>query len=133
MKITCNQFEASTRVNQIGKYLYKNIDGAYKFKKSANTYDIWMTVYYQIPILPDKPSDKITYSDLHEMDMNISLTTYQNKIRVNIIELSPEELTLLHFTVPEKKLANLQEVRKLVLDKIETALNRYYAGYEFIF
>lgn len=120
-------------VNIVGKYLYNTVDSAYKIKNTTNTCDVYMKVYYQIPQLSTRPGRTKTYSDIYEMGINISLTTYQNKLRMNLIVMDPEEETL-NFTVwaPEK-LINLEEAKKKILTKVEKTLTKYFAEYEFIF
>lgn len=124
---------ASKLVNQLGKYLYKHIDGAYEYEKSPNTFDIYMTVYYQVPQLSDKPGRGITYSDIYEMDLNLNLTTYSNKIRMNIIEISPEEQTVGFDVIPPEKLEDLPAAQNLILSRVEKRLRKYFDGYEFLF
>ena len=124
---------ASKAVNKVGKYLYKHIDGAYSYKVSVNTNDIYMVIYYQVPMMSMRPGQKSQLSDLQEMHININVTTYQNKIRINMIEMSPDEVTLGFDVYPPEMLYNLYEYRDKILDRIRMRLEKLYEGYEFIF
>ena len=124
---------ANLQVNRLGKYLYRHIDSAYKFKTSSNTCDVYMTVYYQVPYLPDRPGGKKTYSDVMEMKLDISITTYQNKIRVNILEISPEETTIGFDLYHPDLVQDLPSLTEVVLDKIEKRVSNRYKDYEFMF
>lgn len=120
-------------INQIGKYLYEHLDGAYDYKKSANTFDIFLDVYYQIPQLSIDPSSPTTYSDIQSMKFNINLTTYQNKVRMNLIEIDPNDRPLLYKLYDTNKLKSVKSIYEKALEDIQKTLNKYYEGYEFIF
>lgn len=138
MKILCksnnqNKIPTNLQVNKVGKYLYKNIDGAFKYKTSSNTCDVYFTLLYQLPYwdrIPGKGSD---YNDVHEMTINISMTTYQNKIRVNIIEITPDERTLGSFVLKPEQLEDLSLTKKLILDKIRNRVEKVYEDYDFLY
>lgn len=123
------KYQGGQAVNIIGKYLYKHIDGAYNMKKSANSIDLYFIVLYQ------KKEDLRTFSDndMHEMKLNISITTYDDKLRMNIIELSPEERTLGFNTFALNKFDDLSSGYDLVMRTLEKRLNKYYEDYDFIF
>lgn len=124
----------SQLVNQVGQYLYKNIDGAYKAVRSPNTYEVYMMVLYQVPVLERIPGkQKEGYNDMHEMHLNINLTTYQNKLRVNIIEMSPEEVTLGHFVIPPEKIINMKQIRDVIYEKVVQFVCKRYKDYDFLF
>lgn len=126
--------EVSQLVNKVGQYLYKNIDSAYKGVRSTNTYDVYMFVLYQLPYekwIPGK--SKEGYNDTHEMHINISLTTYQSKIRVNVTEISPEEWTFGYILIPPEKLKNLEDARKLIYEKVTQKIKNHYKDYNFLF
>lgn len=129
-----NPRETSQLVNKVGQYLYKNIDSAYKGVRSTNTYDVYFFVLYQIPFerrIPGKRKEG--YNDMHEMHINISLTTYQNKIRTNVTEISPEEWTFGYILVPPEKLKHLEDARTLIYNKVIEKLKKHYKDYDFIF
>ena len=138
MKILCksnnqNKIPTNLQINKVGKYLYKNIDGAFKYKTSSNTCDVYFTLLYQLPYwdrIPGKGSD---YNDVHEMTINISMTTYQNKIRVNIIEVTPYERTLGSFVLKPEQLEDLSITKKLILDRIRNRVEKVYEDYDFLY
>ena len=141
VKILCKTNCSSTtklppvnqQINKIGKYLYKHIDGAFKYSTSSNTCDIYFTLFYQIPYWNRIPGRGKEYNDVHEMTININLTTYQNKIRVNLIELTPDERTLGSFVLKPDQLYDLQLTKQIVLDKVIGRVKAMYDGYDFIF
>lgn len=138
MKILCksnnqNKIPTNLQINKVGKYLYENIDGAFKYKTSSNTCDVYFTLLYQLPYwdrIPGKGSD---YNDVHEMTININMTTYQNKIRVNIIEVTPEERTLGSFVLKPEQLEDLSITKKLILDRIRNRVEKVYEDYDFLY
>lgn len=120
-------------VNIVGRYLYNTIDSAYNIKNTTNTCDVYMTVYYQIPQLAVRPGREKTYSEMYEMNINISLTTYQNKLRMNLIVMDPEEETLDFSVWAPEKLKDLEDAKKRILTRVEKILTKYFAEYEFVF
>lgn len=138
MKILCKsinnqQLSANQKVKQIGKYLYKNIDSAYKYKSGSNEYDVYITIYYQIPYwerIPGKGSD---YNDMHEMNVNINLTTYQNKVRVNVIEMDPNERTLGFDLYKPEQIQDMQIAKDLIFNKVVKRITKAYEEYDFLF
>ena len=123
------KYQGGQAVNIIGKYLFKHIDGAYDFKKGANTYDVYFTILYQLK--EEHRTDKD--NDMHEMNINISITTYSDKLRMNIIELSPREKTIGFNTFALSKFNDLQSGYGLVMNTLKKRLNKEYANYDFIF
>lgn len=133
MKILCGTKPtqvppASQLVNRFGKYLYNHFIGAYKYKKSGNMYDIYCTLLYEL-----QEEYGGTLNDVHEMTININLTSYQNKIRVNTIETAPEERTLGCDVFKPEALMDLEAARlkieKTVRKRIETAYKDYKVLY----
>lgn len=112
------------QVNRVGKYLYKNIDGAFKITFGPNECTIKMRMYYQIP--NDSKS-------LDEMHFNINITTYQNKLRVNVIEDTEMEKTLGHFTITPEQTKNLEVARDIIYDKVCHYIEREYSDYDFVY
>lgn len=122
---------AGQLVNKIGKYIYKHLDGAYKFEKTPNVCDVYITVLYSIPANIAK-----TYNidaELHEMTLNLNITTYQNKIRVNIIEMTPEECTIGFDVFPPEKLQDLNDALDLIYEKVKKRISKRYEDWDFIF
>lgn len=125
--------EATKLVNKVGKYIYNHLDGAFKFKTSSNTFDIYTTVLYQLPWLQRIPGKGKEYNDVHEMTLNISITTYQNKIRVNMIEMTPNQRTFGYDLYKPEELTDLQIAYDEIYDKICRRIKRTYKDYEFLF
>lgn len=123
------KYQGGQAVNIIGKYLFKHIDGAYNFKKGTNTYDVYFTILYQLK--EDYRTDKD--HDMHEMNINISITTYSDKLRMNIIEISPREKTLGFNTFSLSKFDDLQAGYELVMNTLLKRLSKEYQNYDFIF
>lgn len=136
MKIECksNQsLSANQQVNRVGKFLYKHIDGAFNYKKSSNMYDVYMTILYQLPVESQDESKGKEFNDLHEMTLDINITTYMNKVRVNIIEMTPEEKTIGYDLYEPEKLEDLFEASEGIMKKIHRRISREFREYEFLF
>lgn len=121
--------EASKLVSRIGRYIYMHLDGAFKFKSTANTYDIYTTVLYQLPYAVDSLESTV----VHEMTLNISITTYQNKIRVNMIEMTPNQRTFGYDLYKPEELTDLQIAYDKIYSKVCKRIQRTYKDYEFLF
>lgn len=124
---------AGQMVNKIGNYLYKHIDSAFRFQKGANTYDVWFYLYYQIPYLQQIPEKGNEYNSMHEMVINLNITTYQNKIRVNTIECNPEEMTLGYDLYKPEQLVDIDSMRNIILQKVIKHVEKRYQDYDFVF
>lgn len=124
---------ASLLVNKVGKYLNKNIDGAYRFKISPNMFDIYMIVLYQYTYKSSKPGEPDKLSDVMEMHININLTTYQNKLRMNLIEMAPNEKTLGFFVIAPEKIKDLEFAKDWVMSNLKKTLYKLFDGYIFMF
>ncbi len=120
-------------VNRIGRYLYDNLDGAFDIKKSPNTVDVYVTVLYQLPIDKQIIGRGYKYNDVHEKTIDINITTYQNKVRVDIIELDEMERTLGYDLYEPKKLENLADAKKLIFQRAVKRLSKAYEDYLFLF
>lgn len=114
--------------NQVGRYLYNHIDGAFKKVNSSNTCDVYITVLYQLPwrVRPIGEFDKI-----HEMTICISITHYAGKIRMNMIEVSPDEVTLGHVVFDET--TQLDKLSETAFAKVKKFLAKYYSEYDFLY
>lgn len=123
--MTNKQIPLNQQINRIGKYLYKNLDGAFKFESLSNMFDVYITLLYQDTLNND---DKV-----NEMTLDLNLTTYQDKLRINIYEVTPEKRTLGSFTVKSDKLVNLSDLTKFVFQRIVKYINKAYEDYEFIY
>lgn len=123
MIILCNkQMSASQQVMHIGKYLSKQFKGS-KILKSSNMCDVYITLLYQ---------SLYTNDSIHEMVLDINITTYQNKIRVNIIEVSPYERTIGFDLFDTNTLLNITDMCKKVYNKIITRVSKAYQDYDFL-
>ena len=120
---------ANKQVKRIGQYLYKHIDSAYDMKKSPNMVDIYFIILYQ------KKEEFRTSDDreMHEMSININITTYQDKVRINILEVSPQERTIGFDTYKTEKLENLNEAFVMIMNKFQKRMNKAFEEYDFIF
>ncbi len=127
--------QANQLINKIGNYLYRHIDSAYKFEKKANMYEVYFTVFYEIPeeIRRIYKLSEPEYAKVNEMNINLNITTYQNKIRVDTIEVTPEEATLGFDLFPPEKLQDLNSALELVMDKVQRRIQRRFKDFEFIF
>lgn len=124
MKIICNQQQvlpASKQVNRVGKYLYKFFKGI-KYTTSSNMCDVYITLLYAEP----------GSNDVQEIILDINITTYQNKIRVNIIEVTPQERTIGFDLYTSEEIMNLQEASKKIYQKILKRVSKAYEDFDFL-
>lgn len=133
MKILCvkqnqPQMPASQQVNRVGKYLYKHLDGAYDYKKSGNMYDVYCTLLYQL-----KPEFGGEVNDVKEMTIDINITTYQNKLRINTIEMTPKERTLGFDLMKPEELIDLQKAMEIIIWKVGNRIRKAYKDYIILF
>lgn len=133
MKILCAKsnlpvIPASQQVNRVGKYLYKHLDGAYKYTKSGNMYDIYCTLLYEL-----KEECGGTPNDVQEMTININITTYQNKLRINTIEMTPMERTLGFDLMKPEELVDLKKASEIILWKVGNRIRKAYKDYRILF
>lgn len=133
MKILCaankpTQIPASQQVNRVGKYLYKHLDGAYEYHKSGNMYDVYCTLLYEL-----KEEFGGTKNDVKDMTININITTYQNKLRINTIEMTPQERTLGFDLMKPEELIDLQEAMNIIKKKVGNRIRRAYKNYIILF
>ena len=125
---------ANQQVNKIGKYLAHNIAGAFKLTVSPNTCDVYFILLYQVPTpyqIPGKQSEG--YNDVHEMTIDINITTYSNKIRVDTIEVDPKSRTLGFDLFDSKKFHDLKEFRDAIMKKVIKRVAKAYAEYDYLF
>lgn len=130
-----NNLQPAQLVNKLGRYMYKHLDGAFDIKNTPNTCDVYVTILYAIPreIIELYKIYDPKYSEVNEMTINISLTTYQNKIRVNTIEKTPEEKTLGFDLFPPEKLEDLNKALELVYAKVCRRIEKEFEDFEFLF
>lgn len=119
----------SKLVNIIGKSLYNYIESAFEYRKSANMYDVYFTIYYQII----EELRDIDDTEVHEMIVNINVTTYDNYIRVNIYtDENPNQLIAFN----KYDIRRYNSIKKIVEDIYRNTLARidkFFYLYDFIF
>ena len=123
-----NNLPASTQVNRVGKFLYNHLDGAYKYTKSSNMYDVYVTLLYQL-----KPEYGGGVNEVEEMTININITTYQNKVRVNTIEMTPMERTLGYDIMKPEEMIDLQKAMEIIKWKVGNRIRKAYKEYIILF
>ena len=118
------QMPPNQLVNKIGKYLYRHIDGSYKIQFSVNTCDTYMFMYYQA-----------SGEEMNQMNFDISITTYQNKIRINITEITTLEKTIGQLIYKPEVYEKMNEATFLakILDDVIAKIEKEYQEYEFVF
>lgn len=126
---------AAQLVNRIGKYFYKHLDGAFKIEKAANTCDVYVVVVYSLPadIVKKYKITNPEYVDVNELTIDISITTYQNKVRVNLIEVTPNERTIGFDTFPPEQLQDMQYAYELIYSKIKKRIEKRFEDFDFLF
>lgn len=122
------QIPVGLQVNRVGKYLYKHLDGAYKYEKSPNMYDVYVTLLYQL-----KPECGGEVNDVQEMTININITTYQNKIRINTIEMTPMERTLGFDSMKPEEMVDLKTAMEIIKWKVGNRIRKAYKDYLILF
>lgn len=121
------------QVNKVGQFLYQNIDGAYKIVRGSNRCDVYMILLYQLHEKDQKPELGEEYNDVHEMHIDLSITYYDDKLRVNVVHCDKYEKTLGHFTIKPELLADMKAVKTSVLAKVQHYLVKEYQDYNFLF
>lgn len=111
-------------VDKVGKYLKNNIDGAYKIKFSPMECEVTMRMYYQVPGEPDTTD---------EMQFLLNITSYQNKVRVNITEDTAMEKTIGQVILTPEELNNLTLAKRKILSKVTRFIEKEYSEYDFIY
>lgn len=131
MKILCsseNKIPASKQVIRLGNYIYNHLDGAYKQVRSGNTVDVYSIFLYQL-----RPEYGGKVNDVQEMQIDINLTTYQNKVRLNVVEITPMERTLGSSVISEAKLEDLRSAMDYVLQLVAKHITRSYKEYMLLY
>ena len=67
------------------------------------------------------------------MRININVTTYQNKVRINIIEITPKERTIGFDLYTPEKVQDLQKVYPVIMEKIYKRIYKTYEDYYFLY
>lgn len=121
------------QVNRVGKYLYSKFDSRDSIKFKPNMCEVYFTLYYQLPEELQIEDDDTGINDMHEMQMCINITTYANKLRVEINEISPSECTISFAVYDEVTCQDLELVRSKILNKLRKDISKTYEDYDFIF
>lgn len=116
------------QVKKVGQYIQKNLDGAFKGLSSSDTYDVWVTVLYQL-----KEEFGGDPNDVQEMTVNISITTYANKLRVNTIEVTPEEKTLGCDIIKPSDYSDLETLKRVIIWKVGKRIRKEFADCNVLF
>lgn len=127
------KLQAGQQVNKVGKYLYKHLDSAQDIKYSSNTCDVYIGLLYQMKHKDQDWTKPDEYNDMHEMRINLSITTYSNKIRVNIIEVTPKEKTIGFDVYPPDDFEDIHKGCDKVYQRVCKRLTKEFQMYEFIF
>ena len=133
-----DKLQAGEQVNKIAKYIKKHIDGAYKITFNPGmTADVYIKIYYQIPDevvnLVKKYGQEMKDTGVKSMDIDVSLTSYQNKVRINVIRMDDNEKTLGHFVLKPEEIVNLNDVLGKIKDKVASFIEKEYQDYDFVF
>lgn len=100
------------------------------------TADVYVTIYYQIPDEVIKTVEKYNQtidSSMHQMDIDINITSYQNKIRINVIRMDDNEKTLGHFVIKPEDTEDLNAVLAAIKQKVSSFIEKEYQDYDFVF
>lgn len=116
------------QVKKVGQYIQKTLDGAFKGQSSSDTYDVWVTLLYQL-----KEEFGGDPNEVDEMTINISITTYANKLRVNTIEVTPEEKTLGCDIIKPSDYSDLETLKRVILWKVGKRIRKEYADCNVLF
>ena len=117
------------QINQIGKYIYHNIDGAVSYKTKPNKSIVTFLMYFQ------NDPDKVEQSDidLQEIKIEIDITTYNNKIRVDMIELDPNERTLGYYLYSPESASDIRYIKDDILNKLNRRIRKFYGQFLYLY
>ena len=91
-------------------------------------YDVYVTLLYQL-----KPEYGGGVNEVEEMTININITTYQNKVRVNTIEMTPMERTLGYDIMKPEEMIDLQKAMEIIKWKVGNRIRKAYKEYIILF
>lgn len=114
----------ATYVNKIGKYLKQKLDGAYMIKFHPSECEVFLRMLFEFE------DNKNVFGDISFI---ISIVTYQNKIRINITEISQSEKTIGQLILKEEDLQDLDLIRYRIIDAINKFLKKEYPGYYLVY
>ena len=132
-----NRLPLPSQVKRLGKYLKDNLTGVYKVTEPPNEYVIYTTIFYQIDpevrkMMKRYPTElKGIEEDIYEMNIYFNITTYAGKfIRINIIQLDENEMTLGFLRLDKLDLLSLPDCKKKLLAYTKKVIEKRYEGYE---
>lgn len=67
------------------------------------------------------------------MTININITTYQNKIRINTIEMTPMERTLGFDLMKPEDMMDLQKAKEIIIWIVGNRIRKAYKDYIILF
>lgn len=117
------------QINRIGKYIYHNIDGAVGYKTKPNKSIVTFLMYFQYD--PDKVEQYDI--DLQEIKIEIDITTYNNKIRVDMIELDPNERTLGYYLYSLESANDITYIKDDILNKLNKRIRKFYGRFLYLY
>lgn len=91
-------------------------------------YDVYVTLLYQL-----KPEYGGKVNDVQEMTINLNITTYQNKIRFNTIEMTPQERTLGFDLMNPEDMMNLKKAKEIILRVVRKRICNAYKNHIILF
>lgn len=123
MKIYCatnslSSIPASKLVNIIGKYLYSHIHNAQRYTKTGNSYELYIALIQQ-----DEDSNEAP----KKLMVSLNITTYQNKLRINLIAHTPSEETLGYALFNPSNFDSLDDAREQILRSMNKMLQSAYS------
>lgn len=134
MYILCKQQTVNlpSMAKGCAKYVYKNLDGSFKVEKDSTGWVVYSTILYAIPQSVVK---RYGFSDdeVNELDIRIDFKTYADKLRVEVIELRPDEKTIMFKTLKESTFNNVQEGYQTVLGLIKKSIQKEFQDYDILF
>lgn len=129
------KLNANQQVNRLGKYLFKHLDTANDIDYTPNTCEVHITVLYEIPReLYRKYQEHLNEEagEIFELKIMLNFTTYQNKVRLNVIEDNENERTLGQRIYKPEDLMDLQASQNRVMNDVYKILSRKFEDYDFI-
>lgn len=118
------------------KYVYKNLDGAFEIYKDSQGWIVYSTILYQIPkeVADRYGMDESKFNTVNELDVRIDFKTYADKLRVEVIELKPDEKTIGFKTFKDATFNNIQDgYKKTVMAFVVKSINKEFEGFDILF
>lgn len=131
-----NRLPLPSQVKRLGKFLAKNLTGVYKVEEPPNQYVIYSTILYQVK--PEVRKAMKQYQKefqgieetVYEMNIYYNITTYQQYIRVNVIQLDENEQTLGFLRLGPQELMSLPFCKQKILEYTKKVIEKKYSNYE---